>query len=427
MSIHKQASNGISSLTMKRARSQVLFASTIGNIVSFTPTVSAVFSLFLVPISTEFGWPRATVSGVLALVSLIAVFVYPCVGRLSDIYGSRRVILVGNLLFAPAVAMVALANGSVWQFYLLFAFVGLAGAIPSTAALSKVVSEWFDDKRGFALGLTAGLGNGLGSTIMPIIAGILMVNIGWRGAFVGIGTIIICLGFPVLFLFLREAKKQAVENITPEEKIEEAAPLPGYTLKEAARMRVFWLVLVAIALGAGCVTAIFTHVVSMVMDRGFELSVATGVISVFAMVGAGWQVVTGLLLDKFYTPKIVSPMFIIAIVGLLLIEYGTSIPAVYLGGVLMGIGLGAEFGCLPFFISRYFGLKAYGSIVGVVYSVVIFTQGVTPFLMDLMFDVFGNYNAPVSIMSVCLLLGGGFILMLPSFGAREQFEAKFEV
>ena len=45
----------------------VVVAATVGNIVSTTPAVSAVFSLFLVPISTEFGWPRAVVSGVLLL------------------------------------------------------------------------------------------------------------------------------------------------------------------------------------------------------------------------------------------------------------------------------------------------------------------------------------------------------------------------
>ena len=114
----------------------VVVAATVGNIVSTTPAVSAVFSLFLVPISTEFGWPRATVSGVLLLTAVMSAIIYPIAGRLSDRWGSRRVILFGNVMFAPAIAVLALADGSILQFYLLFALVGAAGAGSARAAAS---------------------------------------------------------------------------------------------------------------------------------------------------------------------------------------------------------------------------------------------------------------------------------------------------
>ena len=167
----------------------VVVAATVGNIVSTTPAVSAVFSLFLVPISTEFGWPRSVVSGVLLLTAVMSAIIYPIAGRLSDKWGSRRIILFGCAVFAPAIAGLALANGSVLQFYALFALVGAAGAIPSTPAYSKVISEWFDEKRGLMLGVAAGFGNGLGSTLMPIAAGLMLVQFGWRGAYIGIGLI----------------------------------------------------------------------------------------------------------------------------------------------------------------------------------------------------------------------------------------------
>ena len=111
----------------------VVVAATVGNIVSTTPAVSAVFSLFLVPISTEFGWPRSVVSGVLLLTAVMSAIIYPIAGRLSDKWGSRRIILFGSAVFAPAIAGLALANGSVLQFYALFAL-----AAPTSANLSLI-------------------------------------------------------------------------------------------------------------------------------------------------------------------------------------------------------------------------------------------------------------------------------------------------
>ena len=418
------ATHPVKTPLMSRPQMQIVLACTIGNILGYTPTVSAVFSLFLVPISEEFGWPRATVSGVLALVAVLAAIVYPIAGRITDLYGSRTVLIIGMGLFGPAVAALSLANGAVWQFYLLFAIVGVFGAVCATPAFSKVVTEWFDEKRGFALGFTAGMGNGIGSTIMPIIAGLLLVQTGWRGAYIGIGAIIFLVGVPTLLVFLKEARRHKESAIAEDgtaiaQKKIDPADLPGFTLAQAFATPTFWLVLVAIGMGAGCVTAIFTHVVPMITDRGFSLGEATAVLSTFAMVGAIWQVVTGMALDRFYTPKIVAPMFLAAVGGLLLIEYGETRMGLFAGGALMGIGLGAEYGCLPFFLSRYFGPKAYGAIIGFTYSVVMLATGITPVLMDLVFDASGSYRLVVTVMSVLLCGGAALILMLPPFDKHE--------
>jgi len=156
-------------------------------------------------------------------------------------------------------------------------------------------------------------------------------------------------------------------------------------------------------------------VVPMLMDRGIVIQQATLAISIFALVTAGWQVVTGYLLDKFYTPIVAVPMFAAAILGLLCFQYSQSMVVMYFGAALMGVGLGAEFGCLSYFVSRYFGLKAFGMIIGVYYSVVIIFQGGAPVLMDVGFDVTGSYEASVWVLSVLLAIGAALILLLPAF------------
>jgi MFS family permease len=179
------------------------------------------------------------------------------------------------------------------------------------------------------------------------------------------------------------------------------------------RLPRFWVVLVSIAVGAGCTTAIFSHVVPIVVDRGFSVAAGTAVVSLFALVGSTWQIVTGRLLDRIHTPKVVIPMYAMAIAGLALLELGTGTPALMLGGVLLGVGLGAQYGALPYLIARYFGLRAFGTILGTMYSAVIAAQGITPVLLDAAYDMQGNYRMAVLVCGLCLAGGAALLLLLP--------------
>jgi tetrahydromethanopterin S-methyltransferase subunit E len=85
----------------------------------------------------------------------------------------------------------------------------------------------------------------------------------------------------------------------------------------------------------------------------------------------------------------------------------------------MGLGLGTEYGVLPYFLSRYFGIRHYGAISGMIYGVIVLTQGVTPFLMDLNFDATGNYRIAVVVICVAMLAGAFLLTRLEPFGARS--------
>jgi MFS family permease len=396
----------------------IVVAATTGNLVGITAAIMATIGVFLVPIATEFGWRRASVSGVLALIALINATLYPFVGRAMDRFGSRRLLIGGNVLLGFSIILLSMANGSITQFYLLFGLIGVAGSIAGSAMYCKVVSNWFDARRGLMLGVTAGGGNGVGATIMPIVAGLLVSHYGWRSAYAGIGGLVLLIGFPILFLFLHDAPPHAAVA---------AAPAEGLTLREAVQTRAFRLMVVAVAAGAGGMTAVFTHVVPMLNDHGVSLTEATGVVAVFALVTAAWQMVTGALLDKFRSPGIIAPMYGTAIVGLLLLEFGNGTAAIMAAGALLGIGMGAEYGALAYFVSRYFGLKHYGSIIGALYSVVILAQGITPGLMDMSFDRTGSYAVASLAIAGALAVGMVLLSFMPALELQRVAPPELEM
>jgi MFS family permease len=394
-----------------RNQVSVVLACLLGNIVSPTPIVHGPFGLFLIPISREFAWPRERVSGVLTLLAMVTAIAYPIVGRLADRFGPRRLILFGNLAFGSCVVALGFARPSVLVFYGLFALIGMFGAMPSTMMFNRVISGWFDKARGSMLGITSGLGNGTGATIMPFIALALMTHFGWRGAFFGLGGLVLAVGFPVVLFLLKEPpvanRSHAAQPVT----------LEGMTLGEAARTPTFWMTLTAIGLGAGCLTAVLAHVVPILTDRHFPVKQSTLVVSVFAMVTAGFQIVVGTLLDRTGSPKLVAPLYLAAVVGMLTLEHAHTLPVLVAGGALMGIGMGAEYGALPYFISRYFGFKRFGMIAGLMYSAVIIAQGLTPYLMDVNYDHQKSYILSLHIIEGVLVVGAALIAWLPRYGA----------
>lgn len=396
-----------------RTATRLAIAATTGNLVCITAAISATFGTFLVPISQDFGWPRAAVSGVLGLIAILSALSYPLIGRAMDRFGARPIILTGNALLALSIALLSLTNGNIWLFYFQFGIVGLAGAMCASPMIAKVVSNWFDERRGLMLGVTAGVGNGVGATVVPIVAGVLLPLLGWRGTYVAIGAIVLVVGAPILWLWLRDSPDVERNRVDKTVSLAE-----GMTPAEAARTPRFWLLLIAVASGAGAMTAVFTHVVPMMMDRGFGLGEATGIVVTFALVTAAWQVVTGGLLDAVRSPLLIVPMYVAAMLGLGLLQFGHGGMTMTAAGVLLGVGMGAEYAALSYFCSRYFGLRHFGSINGILYAAVILAQGLTPALMDMSYDRTGSYDQAATALIATLAAGMVLLFFLPSLGRR---------
>jgi MFS family permease len=388
-----------------------VFACAIGNGVSSTPMINATFGLFLIPVTQALGWPRSKFTAALGVISLIGFFAYPLFGRLADRIGARPVILAGNLAFAAAIAAMALINQSVVRFYVLVVILAIAAAAPSTVLLSKVVSGWFFRKRGLYLGLTAGLGNGAGCTIAPMIGAALMPHFGWRGTYIGLALVILGLGAPVLWALMREAP-----HLTGDASADGGdLRLSGMTGEEARRTPTYWMILVAISLGAGSLGAVFTHVVPMLTDRGVSAGTAALTLSAFAFSNTVWQIVLGRLLDRSSTPRLAAPLVLVSLVGLFVMSHATHPALLVAGGLLTGIGSGTEYGLVPYFIPRYFGFKAYGEVYGGIFGVIMLTMGFTPFLMDLVFDLRHAYDWVFYGIDAALVVCAVLIARLPRY------------
>ena len=390
-----------------------VIASTIGTALGLNSTVTAVFSLFLVPLSEEFGVPRAEVSVVLLIVALTNAVMYPLVGRLADRIGSRLIILSGITLFSASL-FTASKIGNVVHLYLVYGLMGMSGSVLGPILFTKIIVGWFDAKRGFFLGFVGGVGNGVGSTLMPVFVFTLLSEGGWRYGYQGLSFLVFVLGLPIVLIFLRDPSSTSlIANDVDQRQ-------SGLTLVEAGKVRTFWIFVSAIALCTGCLISVFTHVVPVLTDIGIQTQDATAVLATFASVTVIAQVIVGGFLDKVGRPLTIAPLFVVAAGGVLIFSTTTSLSLMFLSASLMGVGLGAEFGLLPYGISRYFGLRHYGTISGVMYGIVAITNGCMPVLMDIAYDTWGNYDTWLNLATLGMIFGALLIAGLPKFSPLRE-------
>src|SRR5258706_8967983 len=164
-------------------------------------------------------------------------------------------------------------------------------------------------------------------------------------------------------------------------------------------------------------TAVFAHVVPLLLDHGYSEDRATAGPATFAPGTAVWQVGVVRLVDRIPRPWIAAPFYLAALAGLILFQAAERFSQLMLAAALMGLGLGTEYGVLPYFLSRYFGVRHYGAISGTIYAVIVLAQRLTPFLMHLSFDRTGSDRPSLVVIRAGLIASALLILRLQPFSA----------
>ena len=182
---------------------RVTVASGIGVFVSFGSLLVYTFGIFLKPLTEEFAWSRQAVSLAFGIAAMALAAASPPLGYLIDRLGPRRIILLCLTTFGCAFASLALLTPHIGHLYAVFAILGLVGNGAAHLAYSRVVSTWFDRRRGMALAILMA-GGALGAIFLPPAAQFFIDRLGWRGAFLILGALSLGVGLPVVARFVRE-------------------------------------------------------------------------------------------------------------------------------------------------------------------------------------------------------------------------------
>jgi EmrB/QacA subfamily drug resistance transporter len=216
-----------------------------------------VVAIALPHLGADLGLERETVTWVVSGYTLTFGGLLLLGGRAVDLFGARRLVLIGLALFVAASLTAGLAaSGSV----LLGARVaqGLAAAIVSPAALSLVVTIFDGDERNKALGIWSALG-GSGAALGVLLGGLLTAGPGWPWVF----YVNVPVGLVLLLLLRTQLPSQ------PLARARARLDVPGAMLVTAATGSLLYAVIGAGDRGWGSVTTLLLIAAAVILYGGF--------------------------------------------------------------------------------------------------------------------------------------------------------------
>jgi predicted MFS family arabinose efflux permease len=418
---------------MSKARTRVFYGwwivlvAAVSLFLGPTSIVAFSFGMFLKPLMQEFHSNRGSISLAFTLYSTIGSLGLLFAGGLIDRLGPRKVILVFNSLTGLILVSASFCSGRIWQLYMFYVALGVGSFGVAPVSYCHLISSWFDRYRGLALGMMMS-GLGAGALVAPSAAHYLIERFGWRMAFCFSGAAILSIGMPVLILFLKE--KPDPMGLMPDGGTRafpraKAFDLDsGLSLRQALHTPTLWLLLCVCVLVAGSTSACFVHIASILTDKGFPgqtAAFATSAVGGGLLVG---RVGSGYLLDRFFAPRVATLLFVCAATGMGGLRVGSSLDLSFAAAFCIGLGLGAEVELMAYLASRYFGLRSFGSVYGVIFASFGLAAGLGAFLMGAGFDATGSYALPLALCCIATSAGAALMMCLgPYRYARAAIQA----
>jgi MFS family permease len=396
---------------------RVVFASLVGIGLGMSPVPFYTIGMFAPELARQFHWPFGQIMGGLTVMTASVLISAPIAGWLADRFGVRKVVLTSIVLFGLSFSAFAATTGSLPLFYATWAIaaVGGAGTLPIT--WTRAVNNWFDVRKGLALGLSL-VGTGLfGFLIKPLCAW-LIATIGWRLTYLAIGAMPLGIALPIAWFFFYDTVS-ASTSATPAAGERAAAVASGLSFREVLREWRFWLlafVFVPISFAVGGPIPNMENILGM---HGFDrASIATLVSFIGLSVIAG-RLLGGWLIDRIWAPGVACVLLSMpAISCWLLASAVIDYPAALMSIALIGFAAGVEYDLMAFLVARYFGMRAYASIYGALYGCFALGAGVGPLIFGMQFDKFHSYR-PVLQVSALMLLGSALLLL--TLGRYRRF------
>lgn len=371
------------------------------------------FGVFFAALVDEFGWSRASLSGVFSLYAAVYSGFALVAGRLTDRWGPRTVIGIGGALLG--VGLVAMSGvGALWQPYVLYGTVAALGMSTAYVPCNATVAKWFTRRRGLAVGL-ASAGGSLGTFALPPVAHVLVSRLGWRWSYVVFGLAIF-LTLNALAVMMRrdpETVGLAPDGDRPARgPARRGPPAEDWTIRRALRSRPFWILY-------GVFTATWTpvfiplvHLVPMARGLGVPPLLAATLVSALGAAALIGRLVMGGASDRIGRRGALAIALALQAGAFVGFAQSHTLPALYASSLVFGFSYGGASTLFPAAVADAFGREQAGTLAGLLFALAGSMAALGPVAAGFIYDRAGDYHLAWWLSAGCNALA---LLLLASF------------
>ncbi len=393
-----------------------MFIVSVAQTAQYNPAVS----IFVKPITQEFGWSRTTFSTAIGLGGLVGAALALIVGPILDRRGPRIPTLIAFMLLGGVVMSLSQIS-EIWHFYAIIVTnrALITGFLSIVAGV--VVSKWFIRRRGRAMSFSI-TGIRFGQAIFPPYATFFVLRSGWQTAAIALGGLVWLMTLLPVALFLRRQPEDMglrPDGDGPPSDDEDfdspqayaASEEASFTLSQALHTRAFYLILFATSALAFNIGGINFNLFPYMTDQGMSEAQAAMILTVWSLVGATGSLIVGFVAEKMHVRFVMALAFSFATVGVGLLVITDDVPTALVFSLVHGL----SFGSLPMLMNLvwadYYGRRHQGTIRGFTTPFQVIVQAGGPIIGTLSYDLIDTYVPAFILFAVLYILSALAMLL----------------
>jgi MFS family permease len=375
----------------------------IGQVLSWAVLFYA-FSSFVLPMQRDLGWGKPTLMGAFTLGLAVNGAATYAVGAAID-HGRGRLVLTGGALLAGLGVLAWSQVSAPWMLYACWAALGASMAMLLYEPAFMVVTKRYPERFRQAITRLTLVGGFASTLCYPSVAA-LIAGLGWRGALVVMGLVLIGVVAPLHAWALRGP---ATVGSGPHHDAAADA-----TLHEALRAPAFWLLTLCFAGYAFLSAAFWAHVMPAFEAKGFSETQALAVLVWFGPAQVAGRFVHAVAGSAVRLRALGLVVLLAVPLALVLFALGGSVPVLIVFALLFGVANGLVTIVRGGLIPEYFGRAHIGRISGAMATVGLLARAAAPYLVALLLLGVGGYR------EVMFALAGLGLLTALAFAAARR-------
>lgn len=361
--------------------------------------------------------------------SIAGLVIMPFAGKLMSKLPLRPTLLVCSVVWICLFGLCSQFH-QLWMFYVAYLVIGIVSCIPGYIVAPVVATNWFEKKRGLAVGLVLASRTAF-NAIFGIVAGKVIEVADAQATYLVLAAIAAVFMIPsACGLVLHPAKKGMLPygasvgaQAQTAQQSGNAAALPGVPSKQAYRSATFYCMFLMMGL-LTFVAAISSQLAILGEERGLDIAMASVLSSMFSIGGLIGSNVGGILNDKLGTKITACVGIAVAAVGvILMLASKNSMAMLVIGIIFLAFGYSSGNTQIPLLVASMFGMRDNAAIYSTLQMAMSISSMFGNPLIGYMYDGTGSYN-PVLIM-IFVVLGAILLLMFAALKTSKKLESKW--